>query len=246
MQDWYRLPGFNQPMSSMSHLIGALVFLVLAIMMIRSAWNDKARFWYCGIFAFSAVILLSLSGVFHMFEPGFIPSRVLIRLDVAAIFLLIAGTFTPIHGILFRGRKRWAVLIPLWIIAITGITLRTIFFDNLPIIWGTMIFLLMGWVGLYSTYLLQQDYGKRAGVPIILGGILYTFGALGDAIRWPLIIPMVWGSHVTFHLFVLAALGVHWYLISQIADGRLTRDDRINIATESEPKAEKQTTDQAA
>lgn len=214
-------------MASMSHLIGALVFLVLAVLMIRAARRTPGTALPCSVFAISAVVLLALSGVFHMFEPGFTTSRVMIRLDVAAIFLLIAGTFTPVHWVLFKGAKRWGVLVPLWLIAITGITLRTIFFDSLPIVWGTAIFLLMGWIGLYSTFLVCREYGRSAGLPVIIGGVLYTIGAVGDIVRWPTIIPMVWGSHVTFHLFVLAALGVHWYLISQIAEGKLTYADRL-------------------
>lgn len=229
MEDWYRLVGFNQPMASMSHLIGAIVFLVLGFFMVRAARRTPGTLLPCSIFAGSAVLLLALSGVFHMFEPGFTTRRVMIRLDVAAIFLLIAGTFTPVHAVLFRGWKRWGVLIPLWLIAVTGITLRTIFFDSLPIVWGTGIFLLMGWVGLYSTFLVCREYGRKAGLPVIIGGVLYTIGAVGDISRWPTIIPMVWGSHVTFHLFVLAALGVHWHLISQIAEGKLTFADRLVV-----------------
>lgn len=157
----------------------------------------------------------------------------MIRLDVAAIFLLIAGTFTPVHGVLFQGWKRWGILSLLWTIAITGITLRTIFFNSLPLIWGTSIFLLMGWIGLYSTFLVYKEYGKSAGFPVILGGILYTIGAVGDIFRWPIIIPKVWGPHVTFHLFVLGGLSVHWYLISQIADGRLSKANRLVFANPS-------------
>ncbi len=225
MDDWYRLPGFNQPMSSMSHLVGAIVFLVLSVLMIRSAWRDRERFWYCGVFSLSAVLLLSISGVYHMFEPGFTPSLVLLRIDVAAIFVLIAGTFTPIHGILFQGWKRWGLLVPLWMIAISGVTLRTVFFNSLPHLWGTVIFLAMGWIGLLSTFLVYKDYGIAPTKPLIAGGILYTLGAIGDAICWPSIIPMVWCSHETFHLFVLAALGCHWSLVARIAEERLSRAD---------------------
>jgi hemolysin III len=226
MDDWYRLPGFNQPMSSISHLVGAIVFLALSILMMRSTWRDRARFWFCGVFAFSAVLLLSMSGVYHMFEPGFTPSLVLLRIDVAAIFILIAGTFTPIHGILFRGWQRWSVLVPLWVIAVSGATLRTVFFNNLPYHWGTAIFLAMGWVGLVSTFLVSKDYGIAPTKPLIAGGILYTMGAIGDAYQWPSVIPMVWCSHETFHLFILAALGCHWSLIARIAEGRLSRANR--------------------
>ena len=231
MADWYTLPGFNQPMSSMSHLIGALVYLVLSIFLLRRAWHSRSVFWNAFLFAFATVVLLSLSGVYHMFSPTGKPGRVMIRLDVAAIFFLIASTFTPIHGLLFQGWNRWGVLLPLWVIAITGITLRTIFFDSIPVVVGTMIFLLMGWIGGLSAYLLWQRYRWAAVGPTLMGGLMYTIGAVGDAFGWPTIIPKVWGAHETFHLFVLAGLGFHWNLVSMIVEGELQprdeADDRI-------------------
>ncbi len=228
MDEWYQLPGFNQPMSSMSHLLAALVFLVLAIVLVSSAWWSRVRFLTCCLFGFAAVTLLSLSGVFHMFAKDHLPSEVMIRLDVAAIFFLIASTFTPVHATLFKGWKRWGVLLPIWTIAITGITLRTIFFDNLPHIWGTAIFLFMGWVGLYSTLIVHKRYGKTVSKPIIVGGVLYTIGAITDSAKWPTIVPMVWGSHETFHLFVIAGLSCHWYLIARIADGSIDYREPAN------------------
>ena len=221
MIDWYTLPGFNQPMSSMSHLIGALVYLVLSFFLLRRAWRRRAVFWNALLFAFAAVVLLSLSGVYHMFSPDGKPGRVMIRLDVAAIFFLIAATFTPIHGLLFTGWKRWGILIPLWVIAITGITLRTIFFDSIHLVVGTGIFLLMGWIGGWSSWLLWKKYGWTVVSPVLWGGIMYTIGAVGDAIAWPTIIPKVWGSHETFHFFVLAGLGFHWNLVSMIVEDRI-------------------------
>lgn len=221
MTEWYTLPGFNQPMSSMSHLIGALVYLVLGVLMLRRAWYSRAVFWNTLLFVFAAVVLLSLSGVYHMFSPDGKPGRVMIRLDVAAIFFLIASTFTPMHSLLFNGWKRWGVLIPMWVIAIAGITLRTIFFNSIPLWVGTLIFLAMGWIGLLSSIMLWRYYRWDAVSPTLWGGVMYTIGAVGDALGWPTIIPMVWGSHETFHFFVLAGLGFHWHLVAKIVERKL-------------------------
>ena len=203
-------------MSSMSHLLGAIVYLVLAVFLIRQAWWRRACFFNALLFSFAVVALLALSGVYHMFSPESKPGRVLLRLDVAAIFFLIASTFTPVHSLLFTGWKRWGILIPLWVIAITGITLRTIFFNSIPHSVGTLIFLLMGWIGGLSGYLLWKSYGRKAVIPTVWGGAMYTIGAVGDAFAIPTVVPMVWGSHETFHLFVLAGIGFHWHLISMV------------------------------
>jgi hemolysin III len=79
----------------------------------------------------------------------------------------------------------------------------------------------MGWIGLVSATLLWRHYGKAAVGPTLWGGVMYTIGAVGDSLGWPTIIPMVWGSHETFHFFVLAGLGFHWHLVAKIAEGRL-------------------------
>ena len=221
MDDWYSIGGFNDPMSSISHLSGSVVFTVLSFFLLRSAWASRTRFWFMFVFAFAVVLLLTMSFVYHMMAVGSTARTVMRCLDIAAIFVLIAATFTVFHGILFRGWRRWGIIILMWVIAITGITLRSVFYDNVPDWMGIGIFLVMGWVGAFSGYLLWKDYGSAALKPVVWGGVLYSVGAVIDGVGWPIIIDKVWGPHETFHLFVLAALGVHWSLAARVAEGRL-------------------------
>ncbi len=223
MTDWYSLPGFNQPVSSLSHLSGAVVFAIVGSFLLRPLWRDRTRFWCVAIFATASVALLSLSGVYHMFAPDGTVGQVMVRLDIAAVFFLIAASFTPIHGIMFRGWKRWGVLIPIWLFALAGATLRIVFFEQVSRMMGVGIFLGMGWVGAVSGYLLWRVAGWRAMVPVVGGGVLYSLGALAHALRWPTIIPWVWGPHETFHFAVLGGLSWHWQAISHIANGTYLR-----------------------
>ena len=245
MEIWYSIPGFDQPMSSISHLSGAIIFALLSYYLLQPVWHDRSKFRHLAVFAASAVILLSLSSTFHMFAPNGIARSVMLRLDVAAIFLLIAGSFTPAHGILFQGWKRWGVLMPIWLTAITGITLRSIFVDRIPNSVGILIFLAMGWFGVVSVYLLWKDYGRQIAFPFVVGGMIYTTGAISELVRWPTIIPYVWGPHETFHYAVLGGLAFHWWAATLIAEGKLTRlgekcqvsegnaDMRFSIAAEN-------------
>lgn len=219
MDEWYSIAGFTDPMSSISHLVGTVLFTVLAFFLLRSAWPSRLRFWYSLEFALAVIVLLTMSFVYHMMALGGVARIVMRCLDIAAIFVMIASTFTVFHGILFTGWKRWGVLIPMWIIAITGITLRSVFYDSVPDSVGIGIFLLMGWVGALSSYLIWKTYGSEPLRPIFIGGALYTVGALIDGFGWPIFIPKVWGPHETFHLFVLAALGVHWSFVAKVAEG---------------------------
>lgn len=219
MDEWYSIRGFNDPMSSISHLAGTVIFFLLSIFLLWSARRSKKTFWFSFQFAGATLFMLSMSFVFHMMEVGGTARDVMLRLDVAAIFVLIASTFTVIHGILFSGWRRWAIILLLWIIAVTGITLRTIFFHSIPSWLGDGIFILMGWIGAFSAYLLWNQYRWRAVKWVIGGGLFYTIGALSNTFGWPIFINRVWGPHETFHLMVLGGLGTHWAFVWSIADG---------------------------
>jgi len=183
------------------------------------------------VFVISVLTLLSLSGVYHMMELGSTSRAVMLRLDVAAVFVLIAGTFTPVHVIMFRGWNRWGVLALLWLIAIVGVTLRSIFFDKIPSPVGSFIFLSMGWIGLYTAYLIYHKLGWYGFRSVLFGGICYSAGAIINVVQWPVIIPLVWGPHETFHFMVLAGLGFHWSFISKIAQ----KPQRVDDGKGSEP-----------
>ena len=219
MENWHPLGGIAQPFSSISHFVGAVLFLTLSFFMLRDA-RRTGGFWAYFIYAASAVLLLTISGIAHMFPPASQARQILFRLDLTAIFLLIAGTFTPIHWVLFRGWRRWSVLVPIWLIAVTGIYLRLVYFESISYIAGTTIFIAMGWVGVFSGILIRLRYGPGHTAALLAGGVCYTLGAIIDAVKWPVVIPLVVGPHELFHLLVLAGLGFHWSFISRIASGK--------------------------
>ena len=126
------LPGFHEPFSALSHLLGALFFAVLAVLLVRRGRGDARRVFVLSIFALTSVLLLSMSGVFHMLDAGTTGRNVLGRLDKAAIFALIAGTHTPVQGLFFRGVARWGVLAVMWLVAATGISLFSVFYHSPP------------------------------------------------------------------------------------------------------------------
>lgn len=233
MDEWYSIGGFNDPFSSLSHLVGTVIFFVFSIVLLISAWRSRSVFFYCLQFAVATLFLLSMSFVFHMMAVGGTARDVMLRLDVAAIFVMIASTFTVIHGILFSGWRFWGFIGPLWVITITGVTLRTIFFHSIPAILGDGIFLLMGWIGAASARVLFKEYGWSAVRPILVGGAFYTLGAIINAMGWPIFIYKVWGPHETFHLFVLAGLGTHWAFVWSLADETFQRRARENLSNEA-------------
>src|SRR5262249_41361990 len=162
----------------MTHLLGALVFLVLGYRLLAELWGRWDRFAYVAVFAFANVFLLSMSAVYHMMEFGGTARSVMERLDHGAIFVLIAGTFTPAHGILFHGIGRWGFLLLIWGAAIAGITLKTVFFTDFPEWAGLTLYLGLGWLGSLSAVLLARRFGFAFVKPLLYGGIAYSVWAV--------------------------------------------------------------------
>ncbi len=168
------------------------------------------------VFVFSVVFLLSMSGVYHLLDNGGSARTVLQRLDHAAIFGLIAGTFTPVHVILFKGFWRWGILVLIWVLAITGMTLKTIYFQELPQGLGLMFYLGLGWVGIFSAYLTHKLHNFTVIKPLVYGALAYTVGASLEFFKMPVIIPGVIGPHELFHIAVLAGITWHWNFVSSL------------------------------
>lgn len=208
--------GLADPVSSLSHGLAALGCALLAPSLIRRGRHVRGQAWSLAVFALTAVVLLSASGAFHAFTHGTPTSRVLQRLDHAAIFALIAGTFTPIHTILFTGFLRWGMLAIIWTLAIVGIALKLVYFDVVPEWLGVSMYLAMGWLGAVSMIAIWRLRGPRCGL-IVWGGLAYTAGAVVELVGWPAKGSGPVSAHELFHLFVLAGLSCHWSYIARIA-----------------------------
>lgn len=216
------IPGFTDPISSFSHLfVGVPFFLVMTGVLLWRGQGDAGRMISLGIYGFANILLFGLSGVYHLLDRASTSRLVLQRLDHAAIFLLIAGTYAPCHYILFRGWKRWLPLAVVWIGAIIGITLKSVFFNDLSEFVGLSLYLGLGWIGLISGYFIWYYYGGQLLRPVFWGGIAYSFGAIFDYLQAPVIIPGVLGAHELFHIAVLIGAGCFCYFIYLIAPGTM-------------------------
>jgi channel protein (hemolysin III family) len=215
------IPGFSDPFSSLSHLFGAGIFLALSFILVRRGAGNTARVISLAIFCFGAIFLLSISGTYHLLDAKGKPREVMQVLDHAAIFILIACSFTPIHVILFRGWGRWGVLLLIWGFAVAAITLKSVYFYRLPYAVGLGLYLGMGWIGFFSGMALWRRFNFAFVAPMLWGGIAYSIGAILEYLRWPVLVPGVIQWHEVFHVAVLIGLAFHWSFIYSIADGRL-------------------------
>ncbi len=221
------IPGFSDPVSSFTHLfIGVPVFLIMTFVLLWRGRGDSPRMITLGIYGLSNVLLFAMSGVYHLLDRESTARHVLQRLDHAAIFLLIAGTFTPTHYILFQGWKRWGPIVFVWTAAIIGITLKSIFFNDLSEFLGLSLYLGLGWIGLISGYFIWYAYGFQLCLPLLGGALSYTIGAVLDYLQYPIIVPGILGGHELFHIGVLLGAGWFCYFVYLIAPGHCQRIKR--------------------
>ena len=216
------LPGLAEPVAALSHLFAAALALAAAARLLRQVWGTGGgRVLAYGIFAGSAVALLGISGLYHALPLGSAARAFMQRMDHAAIFLLIAGSFTPLLLDNFHGLERALLTIVVWVCALSGVALKVFFFHAIPQSAGLAMYLGLGWFGVVVGGLAARRFGIVQLLPLLYGGLLYTVGALSDFLKWPMLLSGVVRPHEVFHFFVVAALAVHWVWIAKRAQQRL-------------------------
>ncbi|HEY6528889.1 MAG TPA: hemolysin III family protein [Cellvibrionaceae bacterium] len=226
--------GFNDPVSSWTHLLAAITFSIAAFFLLKKGKGNAIRIAALSLYSFSLIFLFSMSGVYHSLAHTGDARAVLQRLDHAAIWVLIAGTFTPIHIILFRGPWRWLILSTVWGIGLLGLIIEAIYFTSFPQWLITSLFLGLGWMGALTGYKFRKSYAGESMKGLVLGGIFYSVGALCDFLQWPNIWPSYIGGHDIFHVFVILGAMSHWRFIYKWAAHSATNKMVFHVSTVSE------------
>src|SRR5690606_27981470 len=130
--------------------------------------------------ALAAAALFGISGTYHLLDAGGAGRAVMQRVDHAAIFVMIAGTFTAIHGVAFRDGWRRCFVALVWALAICALTLKTIFFDSMSEGGGLGLYLGLGWLGVVSAWVLWRRRGWAGVRWLLAGGLAYSIGAAYD------------------------------------------------------------------
>lgn len=220
------------PFSAVSHLLGAILVAAFGVPMLIRA-HKGGHLVSVGIFVASAFVLMCASTTYHLLPHDTASREIARRVDHAAIFLLIAGTFTPIHMILFRGVLRWGVLTVIWACAIVGIALKLAFFNVIPDWLHTLAYVLMGWQGAIGAAVLIKRRGVRIAMPVIVAAGAYTIGAAGELFGQPTLAPGL-GPHEVFHVAVLIGLSAFWVFIWRLAAG-VTEPLSWRLVTQPDP-----------
>ena len=225
--------GSREPFNSYSHLLGAAVFTGLAFRLIRLGRGDWSRTLSLTILAIASVLMLVVSGLYHLQWPG--PTReLLLRMDVAVVFLLIAASMTPVHAILFSGAARWIPLTLIWTAAISGVIWRLSLSESSPGTLGVVVFLLFGWSSVIISVVLLHRFGWHFVQPAVMSGLAYTIGAICLMFHRPTLVPGLIGPHELWHIAVLCGIGLQWYFVSRFASAK-TAPVRIRPRKSQDP-----------
>lgn len=189
--------------------------LIAGIVLIALADTTKARV-ACAIFAVTACLLFGVSGVYHRGNWGPRGEAVLRRLDHANIFLIIAGTYTPLTMLLLPDSTGRTLLWAIWGAAVAGIAFR-VFWVGAPRWLYTPCYIAMGWAAVFFLPDFMRTGGIVVLVLIIVGGLLYSAGGVIYGLKRPNPSPRWFGFHEVFHSLTLAAFVVHYVGISLVA-----------------------------
>jgi hemolysin III len=165
------------------------------------------------IYAASISALFGVSALYHRITWTTGARRRMRRLDHAMIFLLIAGTYTPIGLLVLHGTLAMVVLAVVWGGAVAGIVLE-LAWASAPRWLGGTVYLALGWVAVVAMPQLFARLGVAGGLLIVAGGLVYSAGAAVYALRRPDPVPVVFGYHEVFHLLVIAGVVAHFLAIS--------------------------------
>lgn len=205
-------------MSSLTHLIGALLAVAgLVLLVVFAALHNKTRLVVgFSIFGSALILLYFTSAFYHFLCKTGKAKNVFQKIDHIMIYFLIAATYTPICFILPNRGFGWTIFGIIWGLAIFGVTLKAIG-GKVKNIFSTIMYLSMGWLGVWALSSLLQVLPKYSVLWLILGGVMYSVGviffALDDYVprtRW-------FGLHEVFHLFVIAGSFSHfWFMFRYI------------------------------
>ncbi len=211
----------REPGSAITHYIGMLLSLIAAAPLLIKAEISgiPSALTAMGIFILTMILLYAASTVYHTLDVKAGVLKVFRKLDHMMIFVLIAGTYTPICLLVLKGRVGMIMLALVWGIAVVGMVLKA-FWVTCPKWFSSIIYIAMGWICLLVFPTLLRDLKTPAFLWLLAGGILYTVGGVVYALRLQAFncVHKYFGSHEIFHLFVMAGSFCHfvvmyWYLV---------------------------------
>jgi hemolysin III len=220
---------YREAVSGGTHLLAALLSVVVLVTLVVQG-AQRARAWHVvsfAIFGASLILLYTASTLYHLLPLRDVHREVLRRLDHIMIYVLIAGTYTPVCLVALRGPWGWGLFGAVWAIAVVGIALKFGWIHDIEVKehiripfyrsrWlSTGLYVLMGWLGVIAFVPFQKAVGWAGLGWLAAGGIAYTLGALAYAVQKPTLSARWFGFHELFHVLVMAGSFAHYWVMQE-------------------------------
>ncbi len=203
----------REPGSAITHFIGMMMALFAAVpLLVKSASaSDGICLLAMAIFMLSMVLLYAASATYHSLSVSEKLIKVFRKIDHMMIFVLIAGSYTPVCLIVLGGKQGYTLLAVVWAIAILGMGMKALWI-TCPKWFSSVLYIAMGWVCIAVFGPLWNVLPHTAFLWLLAGGIIYTVGGIIYALKLPLFNSRHenFGSHEIFHLFVMGGSICHF------------------------------------
>jgi hemolysin III len=203
----------REPGSALTHFIAMLLAAFAAAPLLTKAalYADRESIIALSIFCVSMILLYGASATYHSLNLSGRPLRIFRKIDHMMIFILIAGSYTPICLTVLGGKLGYTLLAVIWGLALFGMILKACWI-TCPKWFSSVIYIAMGWACVAVFGPLLQVLPTAAFLWLLAGGIIYTIGGVIYALKLPLFNAKheFFGSHEIFHLFVMAGSFCHF------------------------------------
>lgn len=203
----------RDPFSAISHFVGAGAAVLGFGYLVCRVWNHALAVVAFGVYGACLTLLYVASALYHSVETR---SKWLQRLDHMAIYLMIAGTYTPICLLAIRGPDGYFMLAAEWLMAAIGIIANTCFAGG-PKALRLILYLLMGWLAVGAVPVLLRTMPISAMLWMLAGGLAFTGGTVIYATGRPKLWPGTFGAHDLWHVFVLCGSACHFVMMLSAA-----------------------------
>jgi hemolysin III len=203
----------KEPVSGLTHLASAAAALAGGIALWYASPPLPARRAAFLIYGLSLFVMFTASAVYHLVRTSARRELFLRRVDHTAIFLLIAGTYTPVCVVVLPGVLGTALLAAIWVLAAAGILIHLFFISKVSRWLSIMLYALMGWLGIVGIVPLVRALPLAGLAWLLGGGVIYTAGALVYATKKLDFAPGRFGFHEVWHIFVTAAAACHFAFV---------------------------------
>ena len=206
----------KDPGSALTHFIAMILAIIAAIPLLSKAGHDSGHMHISAlaIFILSMIGLYAASTIYHTLDISPKINKLLRKIDHMVIFILIAGTYTPVCMIVLGDKTGWTMLTLVWGIAIVGILINALWI-TCPKWFSSLIYIAMGWVCILAITKILSSMPRAGFMWLLAGGIIYTVGGIIYAMKLPFFNSRhrYFGSHEIFHLFVMGGSLCHYVMM---------------------------------